>query len=117
MRKEWQRSARAVDCPYEQVGRGLEGSMKVNYDAKTDILTVVFRDVPVAETDDEKRGIILHYDEAGNIVSIEVLDASRRVEEPGKVTMTLDAVWKKMETLGIGEDHVKQAVRWARKRG
>jgi YD repeat-containing protein len=61
--------------------------MKVNYDAKTDTLTVIFREVPVAESDEEKPGVILDYDEAGNIVSIEVLDASRRVEEPGKVTL------------------------------
>ena len=60
--------------------------MKVNYDAKTDTLTVVFRDVPVAETDEDKPGVILDYDATGNIVSIEVLDASRRVEEPRKVT-------------------------------
>lgn len=61
--------------------------MKVNYDAKTDTLTVIFREVPVAESDEEKPGVILDYDEAGNIVSIEVLDASRRVEEPRKVTL------------------------------
>lgn len=61
--------------------------MRVNYDAKTDTLTVVFRDVPVAESDEERSGVILDYDAAGNIVSIEVLDASRRVEEPRKVTM------------------------------
>ena len=61
--------------------------MRVNYDAKTDTLTVIFRDVPVAESDEEKAGVILDYDEAGNIVSIEVLDASRRVEEPRKVTV------------------------------
>lgn len=61
--------------------------MKVNYDTKTDTLTVIFRDVPVAESDEEKPGVILDYDEAGNIVSIEVLDASRRVEEPRKVTL------------------------------
>lgn len=91
--------------------------MKVNYDAKTDTLTVIFRDVPVAESDDEKPGIVLHYDNAGDIVSIDVLDASRRVEEPRKVTMTLDAVWKKMESLGIVERDVEEAVRWARKRG
>ena len=90
--------------------------MKVNYDAKTDTLTVIFRDVPVAESDDEKPGVVLHYDNAGDIVSIDVLDASRRVEEPRKVTMTLDAVWKKMESLGIGERDVEEAVRWARKR-
>ena len=91
--------------------------MKVNYDAKTDTLTVIFRDVPVAESDDEKPGVVLHYDNAGDIVSIDVLDASRRVEEPRKVTMTLDAVWKKMESLGIVERDVEEAVRWARKRG
>ena len=61
--------------------------MKVNYDAKTDTLTVVFRDVPVAESDEDKPGVILDHDAAGNIVSIEVLDASRRVEEPRKVTV------------------------------
>lgn len=90
--------------------------MKINYDAKTDILTVILRDVAVSESDDEKPGIILHYDNAGEIASIEVLDASRRVEEPGKVTLSLDAVWKKMESLVIGERDVEQAVRWARKR-
>ena len=61
--------------------------MRVNYDAKTDTLIVVFREVPVAESDEERAGVILDYDAAGNIVSIEVLDASRRVEEPRKVTM------------------------------
>ena len=91
--------------------------MKVNYDAETDILTVIFRDVPVAESEEDKPGVILDYDAAGNLVSIEVLDASRRVEEPGKVTVTLDAVWKKMESLGIGEREIAEAVRWARKRG
>jgi len=60
--------------------------MKVNYDATTDTLTVIFRDVPVAESDEDKPGVILDYDAAGNIVSIEVLDASRRVEEPRMVT-------------------------------
>jgi len=61
--------------------------LKLRYDAKMDTLTVVFRDVPVAESDEEKPGVILDYDSSGNIVSIEVLDASKRVEEPGKVTI------------------------------
>lgn len=61
--------------------------MKVNYDARTDTLTVTFRDAAIVESDEEKPGVILDYDEAGNIVSIEVLDASSRVEEPGVVTL------------------------------
>lgn len=61
--------------------------MKVNYDASTDTLTVVFRDVPVTESDEDKPGVILDYDAGGNLVSIEVLDASKRVEEPRSVTL------------------------------
>jgi YD repeat-containing protein len=62
--------------------------MKVHYDADTDILTVVLRDVPVAESDEDKPGVILDYDEHGNLIAIEVLDASERVEEPRSVTLT-----------------------------
>ena len=61
--------------------------MKVNYDARTDTLTVILRDALVAESDEDKPGIILDYDDAGNLVSIEVLDASLRVEEPRSVTL------------------------------
>jgi len=61
--------------------------MKVNYDAETDTLTIVFRDVPVAESDEDKPGVILDYDAAGNLISIEVLDASTRVQEPRSVTL------------------------------
>jgi YD repeat-containing protein len=62
--------------------------MKVNYDPATDTLTVVLRDAPVVESDEDKPGVILDYDAAGNLVSIEVLDASQRVEEPRSVTLT-----------------------------
>lgn len=61
--------------------------MKVTYDTETDTLTIVFRDVPIAESDEDKPGVILDYDAAGNLVSIEVLDASKRVEEPRSVTV------------------------------
>lgn len=56
--------------------------MKVIYDPKTDTLTVRFKSEPIAESDEDKPGVILDYAEDGSLVSVEVLDASRRVENP-----------------------------------
>jgi uncharacterized protein YuzE len=60
--------------------------VKVSYDPKTDTLSLVFKDnTEVAESDEEKPGIILDYDKEGNLVSLEILDASKRVTETRKV--------------------------------
>lgn len=60
--------------------------MKVNYDSHTDTLSVILREnTPVAESDEDKPGVILDYDAEGNLVSLEVLDASKRVTEARKV--------------------------------
>jgi uncharacterized protein YuzE len=64
--------------------------MKVEYDSATDTLTVTLRQGEVVESDEDKPGVILDYDEVGNLLSIEVLDASRRVEEPRSVTFLLN---------------------------
>jgi len=59
--------------------------MKVIYDPHTDTLTLVLKDSPVAGSDEAKPGIILDYDAEGNLVSVEVLDASQRVTEPNGI--------------------------------
>ena len=56
--------------------------MKVTYDTRTDTLSVILKDsASVAESDEDKPGIILDYDENGDLISFEILDASRRVTE------------------------------------
>jgi uncharacterized protein YuzE len=59
--------------------------MKVIFDQAADTLTVIFADTPVAESDENKPGVILDYDKQGNLVSLEILDASRRVSVPSKI--------------------------------
>jgi YD repeat-containing protein len=60
--------------------------MKVSYDTRTDSLTLILReDVAVAESDEDKPGIVLDYDDQGNLLAIEILDASRRVTEARKI--------------------------------
>ncbi|MBI2466373.1 MAG: DUF2283 domain-containing protein [Candidatus Rokubacteria bacterium] len=60
--------------------------MKVAYNPRTDTLTVILKDdTPVAESDEDRPGVILDYDEDGNLVSLEILDASRRVTETRRI--------------------------------
>ncbi|NMF86204.1 DUF2283 domain-containing protein [Nodosilinea sp. P-1105] len=56
--------------------------MKVVYDAEVDVLRILFSDATIEESDEEKPGTILDYDEAGNIVGLEILDASKRMANP-----------------------------------
>ncbi len=60
--------------------------MKVTYDPRTDTLSVILKDnASIAESDEDKPGIILDYDDRGDLVSLEILDASQRVTEARRV--------------------------------
>ena len=59
--------------------------MRVIYDRATDTLTIILSDAQVADSDEDKPGVILDYDDLGNLVSLEILDASRRVKAPSQI--------------------------------
>lgn len=59
--------------------------MKVTYDPESDTLRVLFKSGPIEESDEDKPGIIIDYDKDGNIVGMEILDASRRTDNPMSV--------------------------------
>jgi uncharacterized protein YuzE len=56
--------------------------MKVTYDPKVDILRILFSNTPIEESDEDKPGVIIDYDKDGNIVGLEIMDASKRIENP-----------------------------------
>ena len=59
--------------------------MKIIYDSGVDVLRILFSNAPIKETDEDKPGVILDYDKDGNIVGLEILEASKRMENPRAV--------------------------------
>jgi uncharacterized protein YuzE len=56
--------------------------MRVRYDQGVDALTIILKqDVPVDESDEQKPGVILDFDSHGELISIEILDASRHMPD------------------------------------
>ncbi|HPJ40301.1 MAG TPA: DUF2283 domain-containing protein [Spirochaetota bacterium] len=59
--------------------------MKVFYDPEVDIVRIIFSDTAINESDEDKPGVIIDYDIDGNIVGMEIIDASMRMEKPGSI--------------------------------
>lgn len=60
--------------------------MKARYDSRTDTLSVVLKvGAAVSESDEARPAIILDFDAGGDLVSIEILDASRRVTQADRM--------------------------------
>jgi uncharacterized protein YuzE len=65
--------------------------VKVIYDPEVDVLCILFSNAPVEESDEDKPGVILDYDGQGNIVGLEILNASKHVENVRSVDSALAA--------------------------
>ncbi len=63
--------------------------MKVIFDPQVDVLRIIFRDVPIEESDEEKPGVILDYDKDGMIVGVEILDASKQNINPRSIEYSI----------------------------
>jgi uncharacterized protein YuzE len=59
--------------------------MKINYDKEVDVINIRFSDAEIFETNEDKSGIIIDYDKDGNIIEIEVLNASKHSYNPLKI--------------------------------
>jgi len=56
--------------------------MKETYDPEVDVLRILFSNAPIEESDGDKPGVIIDYDKDGNIVGMEILNASKRMDNP-----------------------------------
>ena len=56
--------------------------MKVTYDPEADTLTMRIKEKQKSESDELQEGIIADLDSQGNIIGLEILDASQRITEP-----------------------------------
>jgi uncharacterized protein YuzE len=56
--------------------------MKAAYDPDVDVLTITFSNAVIEESNEEKSGVILDYDAIGNLVGLEILEASKIVSNP-----------------------------------
>jgi len=65
--------------------------VKVDYDKQVDVLSVVFSDCPVDESDEIRPGVILDFDANGRVVGMEILDASLRMDNPAAVEFSVKA--------------------------
>lgn len=54
--------------------------MKASYDPKADSLWIRWNTAAIEESDEVQPGVILDYDADGSVVGIEVLNASKKIE-------------------------------------
>lgn len=92
---EWEALKKACQAslfPASHLKSQRDKGMKISYDPKTNTLTIILKDNgPVEESDEVRPGVILDYDKEGNLLSLEVLDASERVSEVQKIELQTTA--------------------------
>jgi len=62
--------------------------MKATYNQEDDILWIRWAESPIEESDETESGVILDYDQEGNVVGIEILNASTRIKNLSTAAIT-----------------------------
>jgi len=63
--------------------------MEIITNPDIDVLTIRLFDAPIEESDEETGGVITDYNEDGQVVGFEILNASERVQNPRSVEWAL----------------------------
>lgn len=59
---------------------------RAEYICEDDILRILWSDKKIEESDEVEPGVILDYDSEGVVVGIEVLDASKKIENLSSIS-------------------------------
>jgi uncharacterized protein YuzE len=54
--------------------------MDAKYDYEVDVLSINWSDAEIYESDSISEGVILDYDMQGNVIGIEILNASKKIK-------------------------------------
>ncbi|MCX7209449.1 MAG: DUF2283 domain-containing protein [Burkholderiales bacterium] len=63
--------------------------MKIEYDQQADAMYIRLRAGSVAESDEVRPGVVLDFDAEGQVLGIEMLDVSKRTDNPRELAMEL----------------------------
>ena len=61
-------------------------TMHTKYDSQSDVIYIQFSEEKVFESEEDKPGIILDYGENGDIIGIEILNASKKTKQPNGIS-------------------------------
>jgi uncharacterized protein YuzE len=65
--------------------------MKIRYDVETDSLTITFSDKVISESDEIRAGVIADFDSTGAVVRMEILGASKVVDNAREMQFAVGA--------------------------
>ncbi len=54
--------------------------MEGKYDSEVDVLRIIWSNAEIEDSDSISEGVILDYDTAGNVIGIEILNASKKIK-------------------------------------
>ncbi len=66
--------------------------MKIEYDPKADAMYIRLLVGTVAESDEVRPGVVFDFDAAGRVLGIEMLDVSKRTDNPRELALELVGV-------------------------
>lgn len=62
--------------------------MRISYDENADALYIRLKETAYYESDEVKEGVLLDYDDKGNVIGVEILDASEYLSRDELASLT-----------------------------